>query len=100
MKKNLSKLGKFVGTQISSFKKNRKNRDFGDERAVEIWSQNLQRTSNVEEKFILYKLLIELYEERNVWFYNRPTVISPVNDRQKFRTTKGEACFAQWLAMQ
>lgn len=41
-------------------------RDFGDERAVEVWSEHLQRTSDVEEKFILYKLLIELYEERKV----------------------------------
>jgi len=48
-----------------------KARDFGDERAVEVWSEHLQRTSDVEEKFILYKLLIELYEERPVPFNGR-----------------------------
>ena len=42
-------------------------RDFGDEKAVQVWSESLQKTSDVEEKFILYKLLIELYEERT-WF--------------------------------
>ena len=45
----------------------RYTRDFGDEKAVQVWSESLQKTSDVEEKFILYKLLIELYEERT-WF--------------------------------
>ena len=42
-------------------------RDHGDDQAVQSWTRALQKTTDDEEKFILYKLLIELFEERNMF---------------------------------
>ena len=42
-------------------------RDHGDDQAVQSWTRALQKTTDDEEKFILYKLLIELFEERNTF---------------------------------
>ena len=41
-------------------------RDYGDEKAVDVWCGALQKTTDVDEKFIIYKLLIALFEERNM----------------------------------
>jgi len=45
-----------------------KARDHGDDQAVQSWTRALQKTTDDEEKFILYKLLIELFEERGDYF--------------------------------
>lgn len=44
-----------------------KARDHGDDQAVQSWTRALQKTTDDEEKFILYKLLIELFEERGLF---------------------------------